>query len=110
MRCLPDTNCCIEFLRGRHEKLIARWRSAKATDIFLCSPVLYELCYGAERSSNPLREHRKLNDFLAPYSSLPFDDDCARRCAELRVHLERTGVRIGPHDLQIAAIALHHGL
>jgi tRNA(fMet)-specific endonuclease VapC len=41
---------------------------------------------------------------------LPFDDQCARRCAEIRAELERNGRVIGPHDLQIAAIALQHGL
>ena len=60
---LPDTNCCIEFLRGKNVKLIVRWQSAKASDIFLCSVVVYELRYGAERSSNPIREHGKLDKF-----------------------------------------------
>jgi tRNA(fMet)-specific endonuclease VapC len=70
--------------------------------------VVYELRHGAERSSKPAREHLKLDVFLAPFASLPFDDFCARRCAERE--LERTGSVIGPHDLQIAATALHHGL
>ena len=35
---------------------------------------------------------------------------CARRCAELRAELEAAGKVIGPHDLQIAAIALQHQL
>jgi tRNA(fMet)-specific endonuclease VapC len=33
-----------------------------------------------------------------------------RKCAEIRRELERSGTIIGPHDLQIAAIALQHGL
>lgn len=37
-------------------------------------------------------------------------DQCARRCAEIRGQLERSGRVIGPHDLQIAAIAFQHGL
>lgn len=53
---------------------------------------------------------RSWNLFLSPFSSLPFDDDCARRCAEVRAELERSGRVIGPHDLQIAAVALQHGL
>ena len=110
MNFLPDTNCCIEFLRGRNQELVTRWRAIKANEIFLCSVVVYELRHGAERSSNPASEHSKLNAFLAPYLSLPFDDFCAMKCAEIRAQLERTGTRIGPHDLQIAAIALHHGI
>jgi tRNA(fMet)-specific endonuclease VapC len=89
---------------------IARWKSVGATDIVLCSITVYELRYGAQRSSNPAREHSKLDIFLSPFASLPFDDQCARRCAELRAELEQAGKVIGPHDLQIAAIALQHRL
>jgi tRNA(fMet)-specific endonuclease VapC len=35
---------------------------------------------------------------------------CARRCGRIRRELERVGILIGPHDLQIAAIAQQHGL
>ena len=33
-----------------------------------------------------------------------------KACAEVRAELEAVGKIIGPHDLQIAAIALQHGL
>src|SRR6266404_650316 len=78
--------------------------------VVLCSVVIYELRHGAERSSDPVREHAKLDLFLSPFASLPFDDQSARLCAEVRAQLERSGKVIGPHDLQIAAIALQHGL
>jgi len=107
---LPDTNTCISLLRQKHPHLIARWRSAKVTDIVLCSIVVYELRHGAESSSDPAREHKKLDVFLAPFSSLPFDDACAVKCAEIRRALERKGEMIGPHDLLIAAVALRHDL
>ena len=107
---LPDTNTCISLLRQKHPHLIARWRSAKVTDIVLCSIVVYELRHGAESSSDPAREHVKLDVFLGPFSSLPFDDACAVKCAEIRRALERKGETIGPHDLLIAAVALRHDL
>ncbi|MBI5768352.1 MAG: type II toxin-antitoxin system VapC family toxin [Verrucomicrobia bacterium] len=110
MKYLPDTNACIALLRQRQPRLAARWQSVKAGDIVLCSVVIYELRHGAERSSNPAQEHLKLDAFLAPFGSLPFDDACARRCATIRRELERTGGVIGPHDLQIAAIASVNGL
>jgi len=107
---LPDTNACVALLRARNTRLMARWQAAKPSEIILCSVVVYELRYGAERSSNPTREHAKLDVFFAPYLSLPFDDKCARLCAEIRRNLEKNGHVIGPHDLQIAAVAFHHSL
>jgi tRNA(fMet)-specific endonuclease VapC len=107
---LPDTNACISLLRQKQSQLIARWRSTNVADITLCSIVVYELRHGAESSADPPREHGKLDIFLAPFSSLAFDDACAAKCAEIRRALERNGEVIGPHDLQIAAIALHHNL
>jgi len=50
---------------------------------------VYELRHGAESSSDPRREHARLDVFLAPFSSLPFDDACAAKCAEIRRALER---------------------
>ena len=52
---LLDTNACITLLRQRHQRLIARWKSVKATDIVLCSITVYELRYGAQRSTDPAR-------------------------------------------------------
>jgi hypothetical protein len=66
---LPDTNACISLLRQRQPQLIARWRSTKVADITLCSIVVYELRHGAESSSDPQREHGKLDAFLAPHPS-----------------------------------------
>ena len=107
---LPDTNACITLLRRRDDRLIARWKSVKPTEIVLCSIVVYELRYGAERSLSPTQEHSKLDLFFSPFTTLPFDESCARRCAEIRAYLERSGKVIGPHDLQIAAIAVRHNL
>jgi tRNA(fMet)-specific endonuclease VapC len=107
---LPDTNACIALLRQRSSKLIARWQGTKVSDIVLCSVVVYELRYGAQRSSNPAREHAKLDVFLATFASLPFDDVSAGHCGTIRHQLEQIGLVIGPHDLQIAAIAQQHQL
>ena len=110
MNFLPDTNACIQLLRQRNFSLAARWRATKVGDIAICSVVVYELRYGAQRCSDPDREHAKLDIFLAPLNSLPFDDVCAGICAQVRRDLERGGSPIGPYDLQIASIALRHGL
>lgn len=43
-------------------------------------------------------------------ASLPFDDAAAEICGEIRASLARQGTPIGPHDVQIAAIAIARGL
>ena len=71
MTFLPDTNACIALLRQRHAKLTARWQAIKASEIVLCSVVVYEVRHGAERSSDPAREHARLDRFVAPYTIVP---------------------------------------
>ena len=41
-------------------------------EIVVCSVVKAELRYGAERSRNPREAFAELDEFLAPYRSLPF--------------------------------------
>ena len=45
-----------------------------------------------------------MQETLTPYRSLPFDDAAAEHYARIRHELEKSGRRIGPHDLLIAAI------
>lgn len=49
-------------------------------------------------------------DAVADMVALPVDEDAARECARLRVHLAETGRRMGVNDLWIAAIAVARGL
>lgn len=107
---LLDTNTCIEYLRQRNSAVIARLAATPPSDIRVCSVVKAELYHGAHRSQQVHQNLVKVDDFLRPFPSIPFEDDAAREYGRLRAELERRGVVIGPHDLQIAAIALVHGL
>ena len=69
-----------------------------------------ELAFGAAGSHDPTSTLAKLATFLAPFTSLPFDDSCADTYGRVRAQLERAGTPIGPNDLMIAAIAITHGL
>ena len=55
---------------------------------------------------NPQRRAAVVRDTLAPYHSFVFDDPAAEIYAQVRHDLESAGMRIGPHDLLIAAICL----
>ena len=59
---------------------------------------------------DPATTRAQVLAFTSPFKSLPFDDPAAEHYGQLRAHLASGGQLIGPYDLQIAAIALAHGL
>lgn len=107
---LLDTNICIEYLRGRNLPLRAKLQAMSPADIFLCSVVLGELYAGAFKSQNPASNIALIENLTVDIASLPFNDDCGRAFGQLKADLERQGTSIGSYDMQIAAIALVHGL
>jgi tRNA(fMet)-specific endonuclease VapC len=107
---LLDSNTWIAFLRWQNAGVVARLKMHPANEILLCSVVMAELWYGAERSA----PNRRANNYVlvdqleAKYQSLPFDNAAARDYALIRAHLSSTGQPIGPNDTMIAAIARSH--
>jgi tRNA(fMet)-specific endonuclease VapC len=63
-------------------------------------------CSMASREVRTPKEGARVEVFLAPSLSFPFDDAAAEKYAQIRRDLERAGQRIGAHDLEIAAIAV----
>ena len=109
---LLDSNAWIGWVRQNQPKLVARIKQENPANILLCSVVLGELIYGAERSGAP---HRTVNllrveQLRHQYASIPFDDRAAEEYGRIRAHLAGLGTPIGPNDFMIAAIALAHGL
>jgi tRNA(fMet)-specific endonuclease VapC len=111
MKYLLDTNACVHNLRKKGSALVkARLGSHPPADIVLCSIVVGELRYGAEGATDPLKEHAKVDAFVAQFVSLSFDDDAASIYGRIRHDLESRGLPIGANDLLVAAIALAHDL
>lgn len=107
-----DSNAWIGWLRQRQPKLIARIKQEDPANILLCSVVVGELIYGAERSG---AAHRATNlqavaQLRNQFVSIPFDDGAAEEYGRIRAHLANLGTPIGPNDLMIAAIGLAHQL
>ena len=112
MKFLLDANAWIAHLRQTSPTVTNRLSQHPASAIALCSMVLAELLYGAERSGPA---HRAANFALVvrlrqQYVSLPFDDLAAEEYGRIRSHLANQGTPIGPNDLIIAAIALANKL
>jgi tRNA(fMet)-specific endonuclease VapC len=110
MRYLIDTNIWIFYLKHSSSPVVARLRNTPASEVAVCSIVWAELLHGARKYEKRDVRVARVEQTLAPFRSLAFDDAAARHYAEIRDALETQGAVIGPHDLLIAAIARNHGL
>lgn len=111
MKYLLDTNACVQALRRKGSPLLKhRLGQHPPGEVVLCSVVVGELLYGAERSADPARERALADAFAAQFVSLPFDDAAARIYARTRYDLESQGLPISENDYLIAAVALANNL
>lgn len=78
--------------------------------IGISSIVLFELYYGAAKSSERGRNEAAIQRFMESFPELAFTIEDARFAGEIRETLRRKGTPIGPYDLLIAGQALSRGL
>ena len=107
---LLDTNICIYVLKNTYPALTEKVFSINPAFIAMSSVTVYELEYGAEKSSWGQKTRQMLAQFLAPFTILPFDCDDAVTAGTIRGLLEKQGNIIGPYDYQIAAQGITKGL
>ena len=110
MKYLLDTNICITLLNGRDKSLAKKIKFLSCDDLKLCSVVKAELLFGARNSQKIDFNLRLLQDFFAPFESLPFDDDASQFYGVVRAVLAKAGTPIGSNDLMIGSIAQTHQL
>lgn len=103
---LLDTNICIAFLKGTDVSVRTRLLALSPDAVRLCSVVKGELLFVARNSARVEANLQRLQQFFAPFESLPFDDRAAELYGLLRAQLVREGRPIGGNDMLIAAIAL----
>lgn len=106
---LLDTNILSDLIRnprGRARERLARVGEARvATSIV----VACELRFGAAKRASAVLSER-VEALLARLTILPLEPGADRHYAQVRWHLGRSGLPIGPNDLLIAAQALALGL
>lgn len=105
MTWLLDTNICVAWLKrdsAVRQRLVAHPRDSVA----ICSVVRGELLYGARKSQRVAENLALLDRFWSPLECWPFDDAAAEQYGLIRAQAAVARQPIGPHDLQIAAIAL----
>ena len=108
-----DTNVAIALLNSRQPQVRARFDAtlAAGTPLALSVIVYHELMYGAAASERRKANETKVALFIASgdLSLLPFAAGDAVEAADIRAHLKRAGMPIGPYDVLIAAQARRAG-
>jgi tRNA(fMet)-specific endonuclease VapC len=112
MKYLLDTNAWIGWLRQNQPGIVQRIQQEPASELALCSVVIGELIYGAERSGTTHRAGNLalLAQLRGQFASVFFDDRAAEVYGQIRADLAVRGQLIGHNDLMIAAIALANRL
>lgn len=82
----------------------------KDSEIFLCTPVLWEILSGTLKSQSPQTQLAQIDAVKNRFAILPFDLASAEQAAKTRAYLEQRGTPIGSIDTLIAGIALAHNL
>ncbi len=107
MSFILDTDHCIAILRG---KLDVGEHIEATASLYVTAITVSELVYGAHKSDRASAHLVQVDLLLDSVTILPFGEQPARRCGEIKDALRRLGSAIAEPDLQIASIALHHAL
>ncbi len=105
---LLDTNICIFYMKGKFD-LDQKLAGIPITGLFISEITLAELKFGVEKSEQPAKNRKALQNFLTGVQLLPIVqalDVFAKEKARLR----RAGTIIDDFDLLIGATAVAHGL
>ncbi|GHT86584.1 ribonuclease VapC [Betaproteobacteria bacterium] len=106
---LLDTNMVIYVVKRRPPEVREVFNSYHGR-MAISSITLGELLHGVEKSSDPARNFRAVQDFTSRLQVLPYDEAGAAHYGQIRATLERQGQIIGVNDLHIAGHARSRGL
>jgi len=100
---LLDTCICVFLIRTKAETVRERFDSFQIGDLGVSAITSAELRFGADKSADPSKNHRQLDQFFLTLPILAFDEGASRHYGEIRAQLEKAGTPIGSLDLLIAA-------
>lgn len=105
---LFDTDIITTILKPKPPKwLIERLSRVPETDQYISTITIFEIVYGAMKSSRAAYHLKNLEEILLPAVNLVgFDTKAAYVCGGLRADLEKKGQPLALADLEIAAIAI----
>jgi tRNA(fMet)-specific endonuclease VapC len=108
MSFLLDTNTCIGYLRRPTGLLAKKILATPSAVITLSTITVTELFRGAHLSAKVADNLEQISIFIRQFAILPLDLSSAEIAGRIDADLAKQGLRIGPYDTLIAAIALAH--
>ncbi|MGM0813829.1 tRNA(fMet)-specific endonuclease VapC [Thioalkalivibrio sp.] len=109
LRFLLDTNIVIYVIKRRPLAVLDTFNRNHGR-MAISSITFAELLHGVEKSSDPARNFRVVQDFTSRLNILPYEENAAAHYGQIRATLERNGQTIGVNDLHIAGHARSRGL
>ena len=109
LKYMLDTNIAIYVIKRRPVGLLDTFNK-HAQQLCISSITLAELMHGVEKSSQPERNLRNVEDFISRLDVLYYNNEAAMHYGDIRADLERKGTPIGVNDLHIAGHARSRGL
>ena len=108
MKYLLDTNICIHFFRGKYG-VAERFENARAEKCAISEITVAELVFGAEKSNNPEKNHRLIEQLIEIVTVLPIYDSIMKYGKE-KARLRNVGKMISDLDLFIGCTAIENDL
>ena len=109
-RYLFDTGSLTDYINKRSPTLDrARAAIHRGDRLGVCPPILGELYFGIELSSNPDRTRRLLASSFRTLHVWPFDEAAAKEYGRLFALLMRAGRPMQQIDIQLAAVSFALG-
>src|SRR5690606_25507171 len=108
MKYLLDSNICIHFFRGKFN-LIDKLNEVGLENCAISEITLAELVFGAEKSSNPEKNHKLIEQFSSQLAILPIFD-AIQMYGKEKARLQNLGKMISDFDLLIGCTAIENKL
>ena len=105
---LFDTDAITNILKPRpNEVLLQKLSRLTQREQYISTITIFEIVYGAMRSSRPEFHLKNLKEVLLPSVNIVgFDTKAAYICGRIRANLEHRGQTISLADMEIAAITI----
>lgn len=108
MKYLLDPNICIHFFRGKFG-IIDKLNEIGIEHCTISEITLAELVFGAEKSNNPKKNHKIIEQFINQLTILPIFDAIPIYGKE-KARLQNLGKMISDFDLLIGCTAIENEL